>query len=227
MPGYANAPYGAAPMPPELESVRSLLNVSRILAIVFGILTFIGFLGELSFALLVAPVFGPGAYESAAYLLISAAVLALTWISLGEVIREVEGGQYEMAKSKLLLWMVLGFPFGWLIIGILLLVAYLKFDTLIAWHRQYGRGTVPPTTPYAYAPAPVSAPAPSTYASPPSAGTPPPSYAPAPAAPIPTPGAYPVPAPVAPMAACPRCGRPATWIAQYNRWFCYFDQQYV
>jgi hypothetical protein len=26
---------------------------------------------------------------------------------------------------------------------------------------------------------------------------------------------------------CPRCGRPATWVAQYNRWYCYTDQQYL
>ncbi len=27
--------------------------------------------------------------------------------------------------------------------------------------------------------------------------------------------------------ACPRCGRPATWVAQYNRWYCNTDQQYL
>ncbi len=26
---------------------------------------------------------------------------------------------------------------------------------------------------------------------------------------------------------CPRCGRPATWVAQYNRWFCSTEQQYI
>ncbi|MCI4330312.1 MAG: hypothetical protein L3K19_00490 [Thermoplasmata archaeon] len=40
----------------------------------------------------------------------------------------------------------------------------------------------------------------------------------------------PVAAP-APMAAapvnCPTCGKPATWVAQYNRWYCYTDQKYV
>lgn len=27
--------------------------------------------------------------------------------------------------------------------------------------------------------------------------------------------------------ACPRCGRPATWAAQYNRWYCSAEQQYI
>ena len=26
---------------------------------------------------------------------------------------------------------------------------------------------------------------------------------------------------------CPRCGRPTTWVGQYNRWYCVTDQQYV
>ena len=26
---------------------------------------------------------------------------------------------------------------------------------------------------------------------------------------------------------CPRCGKPTTWVAQYNRWYCNTDQQYL
>jgi len=26
---------------------------------------------------------------------------------------------------------------------------------------------------------------------------------------------------------CPRCGQPATWIPQYQRWYCYSCQQYI
>jgi hypothetical protein len=26
---------------------------------------------------------------------------------------------------------------------------------------------------------------------------------------------------------CPRCGRPATWLPQYNRYYCSTDQQYL
>ena len=33
----------------------------------------------------------------------------------------------------------------------------------------------------------------------------------------------------APMAApaCPKCGKAATWVAQYNRWYCDTDRQYL
>lgn len=46
-------------------------------------------------------------------------------------------------------------------------------------------------------------------------------------APYPYPYAAPGPAP-APAAgpACPTCGSPLTWIAQYGRWYCYRCQQY-
>jgi sporulation protein YlmC with PRC-barrel domain len=27
--------------------------------------------------------------------------------------------------------------------------------------------------------------------------------------------------------ACPTCGRPLTWIPQYQRWYCYSDKKYV
>ena len=38
------------------------------------------------------------------------------------------------------------------------------------------------------------------------------------------------PPPAAPAAAaptCPKCGQPGTWVAQYSRWYCYTDQQYL
>lgn len=42
----------------------------------------------------------------------------------------------------------------------------------------------------------------------------------------PMPAGYgPVQAPIAP-AACPVCGRPMTWVPQYQRWYCASCQQY-
>ncbi|MCW4029744.1 MAG: PRC-barrel domain-containing protein [Candidatus Bathyarchaeota archaeon] len=35
------------------------------------------------------------------------------------------------------------------------------------------------------------------------------------------------PAQSASAQACPTCGKPLTWIAQYNRWYCYNEQKYV
>jgi hypothetical protein len=39
---------------------------------------------------------------------------------------------------------------------------------------------------------------------------------PQPAVPLPTAGP-----------ACPKCGKPTTWVAQHNRWYCPTDQLYV
>ncbi len=44
------------------------------------------------------------------------------------------------------------------------------------------------------------------------------------AMPVQGPPAYSAPAT---GAACPRCGQPATWVAQYNRWYCNTDRQYL
>lgn len=44
-----------------------------------------------------------------------------------------------------------------------------------------------------------------------------------PQAPMTTPAA--APATAAPM--CPTCGKPGTWVAQYNRYYCYTDQKYL
>ena len=40
----------------------------------------------------------------------------------------------------------------------------------------------------------------------------------------PSTGAQPAPGP---SPACPRCGKPTTWVAQYGRYYCTADQQYV
>ena len=56
-----------------------------------------------------------------------------------------------------------------------------------------------------------------------------PMPAPAPAAPAMAPAAPPpvAPAPVPAAPVCPKCGKPTTYIAQYSRYYCYTDAQYV
>jgi len=56
-----------------------------------------------------------------------------------------------------------------------------------------------------------------------------PRATPAPVAPVAAPAAMAPPAPPAAPAAptCPKCGKPTTYIAQYGRYYCYTDNQYV
>jgi hypothetical protein len=201
--------------PPEAQSIKSMFHIVRILAIVFGILLF---LGGLAYVALVWTAYNAcntafggcaGIYAGGlGALLIFPIVLVIfglidivIYVSMKGLEAKVNARRYEEAKSGTLIWMILGFILGGIIIGILLLIAYLKFDPLINAARA----------------GPPQPPAGGYYPPPPQAA--PPAYG-APAPPPPAPGAA-----AAPM--CPRCGQPATYVAQYGRYYCYNDKQYV
>jgi hypothetical protein len=215
-------PPAAPPMtePPEVQSIKSMLHIVRILAIIFGILLLLGGIAYAAFVAYAFSLCGTFAgYACGGYLAFALIfpILVIIWgvidfiiyIQMKEIESLVNQRQYEAAKSKTLVWMILGFILGGILIGILLLIAYLKFDPAINWQRSQGQmpppGYAAPGTPYPPAPPPA-------YAQPP-----PPMAAPAPA-PAPTPPAAP---------ACPKCGQPTTYIAQYGRYYCYTDQLYV
>lgn len=217
-PNPTAVPYGGmmpnmSQPPAEVGSIKTLVRISRILALIIGILLFLGFLG---FAGIAAASGFPIVAVVFIWLLIFAVIDLVVWMKLGEVLRLVDQGQYAEAKRKTVVWMILSFIFTFILVGILLLIAYLKFDPVINWQRQVSGGG-------GYAPAPM-------MAAPPMAA---PAAAPMPTAPpvasqaAPPMAAAGAPPPAPSGTACPRCGRPATWIAQYNRWYCYGCQQYV
>jgi hypothetical protein len=200
--------------PPEVQSIKSMLHIVRILAIIFGILLA---LGGIAYAAIVAAacstvggicVGGLGFLLIFPILLIIWGVVAIIiYMQMKEIESMVNARQYEQAKAKTLIWMILGFILGGILLGILLLIAYLKFDPLITWQRNQMQGGAPPP---GYAP---------QYA-------PPPQYA----APVPTAPAAPVAPPPATAAAapfCSKCGKPTTYVAQYGRYYCYTDNLYV
>lgn len=207
-----NPGMGMAPgmEPPEVSSLKSLLNITRIIALLFMILSLLAGLG----GILVAVIFlGPFGFW-AGYLLIGFIISLLLYIQVGAIRDMVNAGQLVAAKEKTLIWMILGIIFS-IIVGILLIIVYVKYDSAIsAVQRQQATGWGQP--PMGQAPV-WQAPA----AAAPAAAMP----ATAPTAPVaPTPPA----AAAAPqLTMCPRCGRPATWIPQYSRWYCYNDQQYL
>ncbi|MCI4337306.1 MAG: hypothetical protein L3K17_09030 [Thermoplasmata archaeon] len=197
--------------PAELSSLKSILNIARILALVFLIIFILVAIGEILVLVALASIGLAGfALFGAIFPLLAFVISLLIWMQVSEIKRMVDAGQYQAAKDKTLIWMILGFIFGF-ILGIILLIAYLKFDPVINWQRQMQMGGGQPP------------------AQPPAWGAPPPAAPPmAASAPPPSPPPMPVAAPAAPAAGiCPRCGKPATWVAQYNRWYCYNDQQYV
>ena len=133
-PGYGAPQY--APEPPEAGSIKSMLNIAGILALIFGILLIIVGAITLIFLFGIIP-------------LIFGIVDLLIYMNCKEISQMIDSRQYEAAKSKTLVWMVLGFILGGLLIGILLLIAYLKFDTLInASRAPQGYGYMPPPPGY-------------------------------------------------------------------------------
>jgi hypothetical protein len=207
--------------PPEAQSIRSMYHITRILALIFGILLIIGGLAWVGLAI-------------AAYLACSTVagniclgvgfviwfpILVMIWgfvdifiyIKMRELETLVNNRQYEQAKAATLIWMILGFIIGGIIIGVLLLIAYIKFDPLITAQRnmQMGGTMPPPVAPYGAPPPPSPAPMGAPMAPPPAAAPPPPPAA-APAAPF-----------------CGTCGKPTTYIPQYGRYYCYDCKQYV
>lgn len=219
-PMYAG-PAGNPPMMmehPEVGSLKSTLNGARIIALIFWILGIIWVLLALGGAALAAAAgFGFGVV-GLIYPVLFTVINFLTWTKLPEIESLVNSRQYRPARDKLLIWMILGFIAG-LIPGIVLLIAYLKFDTILE------AGGVAPAMMGGYPQpgyyAPQATPAPWANAAP--AASP---------APVAATSAPVTPAPVVPPAApgttaCPRCGRPLTWIPQYSRWYCYGCAQYA
>ncbi len=204
--------------PPEAQSVRSMLHITRILALIFGILLF---LGGIAYAALVA--ISWAACTSVAtnicfslgfvlffpiLVIIWGVVDVIIYLRCKSIEAKVNSRQYESAKHDTLIWMIIGFIFGGIIIGILLLVAWLKFDPLITAQRNMmaGGGSMPPPiAPPPMAPAPMMASAPAAGGAPPA--PPPPGAA---AAPF-----------------CGNCGKPTTYVPQYGRYYCYDCKQYV
>jgi len=198
--------------PPEAQSIKSMLHIVRILAIIFGVLLFlagIAYAAFIAWAYSNCSAVGLGGYCGGTlgfalifpiFIIIWGVIDFIIYMQMKGIEALVNQHQYEAAKSKTLMWMILGFILGGILLGILLLIAYLKFDPLITWQRNQQPG-----------------------------GMPPPGYAPQYAAPAPM--AAPPPGPAAPpgQAApfCAKCGKPTTFIAQYGRYYCYTDNLYV
>lgn len=206
--------------PPEAQSIKSMLHLARILALIFGILILLGgiiYLAWVAYLSSVCSTFiGYDAYCGGAvaaalipaiYLVISGVFIVIVWMQMKSIEAKVNARQYEAAKSQTLIWMVLGFIFG-IILGIILLIAYIKYDPLINAQRAMMSGGQPPQGGY-----PPQGGQPMYGAPPPQAptammGSPPPQAAPA-------------------VPFCPTCGKPGTYVAQYQRYYCYDDKQYL
>ena len=109
-------------LPPEAGTIKDLNNISGIIALIFGILLLI--VGIVFSITIIGMIIGVP-------LIIFAVINILIWTNLKEINRLIDDGEFRRAKDKEILWMILGFILGLIIPGILLLIAYIKYDDLI------------------------------------------------------------------------------------------------
>jgi len=138
--------------PPEAQSIKSMFHIVRILAIIFGVLLFLAglaYIGILVAAYNACNVAGSicvGVYAgSLGFILVPAILIVIfglvdiiIYLKMKSLEAMVNARQYQQAKAQTLIWMILGFILGGIIIGILLLIAYIKFDPLINASRAQG-----------------------------------------------------------------------------------------
>jgi hypothetical protein len=167
-----------------------------------------GFLFAVLVLLLVNPIV-------ALYVLLLAIFLAFA--GYGYVYRPIRAGRYELAKAPAEILGVLSFFLG----GIFPIVFYSLTSGKI--REAMNQPAAAPGGAYAVPSGVVPGPSGTPWAPtpPPAVATPPPPAAmTAPSLPAPVP-----PVPSGPL--CPQCGRPATWIPQYQRYYCFPDNRYL
>lgn len=190
-------------VPPSASTAKTLILVGIILQLIFVVIGV--FYGILLLALF---------FIGTVYLAL--AVLGLVWLILVWLLSytPVRQGRFEAARTPTLVFAILSIVTLFSIIpGILYLIGYIKLGDAVREQQMPppgypgGAPMMSPATPYGGQPMqqpmqPMQQPMPVQPMAPPAAA--------APAAVI-----------------CPRCGKPATFVPQYNRYYCYTDQQYV
>jgi membrane-bound ClpP family serine protease len=105
-------------LPYEAQSIKDLNNIAGVVALLFGIIFLV--IGILTLLFFIGIFF------------IIFAIIDFTIKSkLKEINSLINKKEYMKAKSKELIWVILGFLFGGIIIGIIVLLAYIKYDDLL------------------------------------------------------------------------------------------------
>lgn len=105
-------------IPSSAETIISLNKVAEVLCIIFGIFFLIaGFVTLIVFV--------------GIFFLAFAFVNFFIKSKLSEINSLIKQRQYKKAKDEQLIWMIIGFLLGGIIVGIILLIGYIKYDDLI------------------------------------------------------------------------------------------------
>ncbi len=131
-----NGPYQQYPgqTPPDAQSIKDMVKLGGLIALIFGIINLLwGIPAMLILIGIVGIIFG--------------IIDLLTWRACKDINKMIDKGQYEAAKSKTLVWMIVSILFGGFLPGIFLLIAYLKYDNLSGIQSKQGAEYPPPPPP--------------------------------------------------------------------------------
>jgi len=199
-------PSAANYVPPSGSTAKTLILVGLIFQLIFALLFLVAF-GVSALFLASVGVFPVFAVVWIAFGALGFVFLFLIWMLSYKPTSE---RRYEAARTPTLIFAILSLITINLIAGILYLIAYIKLGDAVREQQM---------PPQAYpGAAPMMAPA-MPYGQPMQQPMQPmqqPMQPMAPQAP-----------PAAAAVMCPKCGKPATFVPQYNRYYCYTDQQYV
>jgi hypothetical protein len=110
-------------IPPDVSTVKTLNTIAKILAIIFGIILII--IGAITLIVLVGIV--P---------LILGIINLFIYTRINQINALIDQQKYIEAKNKTLVWMIIGIIFAGIIVGILLLISFLKYDDIIRAVQQ-------------------------------------------------------------------------------------------
>ncbi|MEM0299064.1 MAG: hypothetical protein QW124_06440 [Thermoplasmata archaeon] len=123
-------------VPPDVSTVKTLNKVTQIIALIYGIMLII--FGILALIFIFGILF-----------LIWGIINLIIFYEIREIDSLIDLQRYNDAKNKTFVWMIIGFILSGVIVGIILLIAWIKYDDIIrAVQQSYmQQGPVPPTPP--------------------------------------------------------------------------------
>jgi hypothetical protein len=204
-------PGASSYVPPSGSTAKTLILIGLILQLIFALIFLLGLGAFAFFAASITGVFPVFAVVYLAFGALGFVFLILIWLLSYKPVRE---GRYEVARTPTLVFAILSLITLGIISGILYLIAYIKLGDAVREQQMPppgypgGAPMMAPNMPYAAQPMQPMQPSPPMQQ---------------PMSPMAPAGTSAAPAGVI----CPKCGKPATFVPQYNRYYCYTDQQYV
>ena len=103
---------------PEKSTIKDMLTIAWVLSLIVGIILLIT--GIITFG--ITAIFG--------------VIDMVVFYECREIIRMTEQRKLSAAKEKTLIWMIVGLIFGFVIVGLFMVIAYIKFDDLIRAYQN-------------------------------------------------------------------------------------------